>query len=259
MVSESSLRRYRTWYAKLLCFYPKRFHDRFGEGMQQTFHDLCRERLATGNGLLSFVLWIFFETTLGIVKENVMSILANHRNIVRILLVTMLILMVPLVSMQFSNEVNWDAFDFFVAATLLIGSGLIFDFIARRSRDAGYKTGVGVAVVSGLILVWMNLAVGLIGSEDHPANLMYFVVLLIGFVGAILVRFTARGMARVMSITAMAQALVPVIALMIWQPPLSIGVVLVFALSTVFAVLFAGSAFLFYRSSAKSTEVQPSL
>jgi hypothetical protein len=88
---------------------------------------------------------------------------------------------------------------------------------------------------------------------------MYFVVLLIGFAGAIFVRFTPRGMARVMSITAMAQALVPVIALIIWQPPLSIGVVMVFALSTVFALLFAGSAILFYRSSTKSEEVQPSL
>ncbi len=94
MASESSLRRYRNWYAKLLRLYPKRFQDRFREGMQQTFQDLCREKLETDESLLRLVTWIFFETVLGIVKENVMSILVSHKSVVRILLVTLIILLV---------------------------------------------------------------------------------------------------------------------------------------------------------------------
>ncbi len=49
-----------------------------------------------------------------------------------------------------------------------------------------YRFAVGVALAAAFLLVWMNLAVGLIGSEDNPANLMYFGVLAVGFIGAII-------------------------------------------------------------------------
>ena len=50
---------YRAVYAVLLRLYPRPFRKRFGEGMAQTFNDLCRERSAAKHGLLGFVLWIF--------------------------------------------------------------------------------------------------------------------------------------------------------------------------------------------------------
>ena len=59
----------------------------------------------------------------------------------------------------------------------------------------------------------MNLAVGIIGTEDNPANLMYGGVLAVGIVGAIIARFQPHGMARALVATALAQALVAVIAL----------------------------------------------
>jgi len=43
MATNVAGRRYRTWYAMLLRLYPRPFRERFGEGMAQTFHDLCRE------------------------------------------------------------------------------------------------------------------------------------------------------------------------------------------------------------------------
>ena len=224
--------------------------------MEQTFHDLCRERVEAGQGLAGFVIWMFCETSVGIARENAMSLLTRNRSIVRIVLATALILMVPLVAMLFTDEVAWGVMDFVAAAVLLIGSGLTFDLIARRSRHFAYRIGVGVAVATGLLLVWINLAVGIIGSEDHPANLMYFAVLLVGGIGGILARFQPRGMSRALFVTAVAQGLVPVLALAIWQPPLTIGVLKVFVLSTSFAVLFAGSAFLFRHASRDAAEVQ---
>jgi hypothetical protein len=97
----------------------------------------------------------------------------------------------------------------------------------------------------------MNLAVGLIGSEDHPANLLYAGVLAIGFIGAILARFRPSGMARTLFATALAQALVPVIAMAIWRPQISsVGPFLgMLAVNALFVVLFAASAMLFRRSS----------
>jgi hypothetical protein len=60
-------------YKKLLHFYPREFRGRLGESMEQTFHDLCQER-QTKPGWFSFVLWIFVETAVGIVREHVLLI-----------------------------------------------------------------------------------------------------------------------------------------------------------------------------------------
>jgi hypothetical protein len=72
MAYEHAFMRYRNLYAKLLCLYPKPYRERFGEGMEQTFNDLCREREEAGGGLFRFVLWAFVETSAGIIKENLM-------------------------------------------------------------------------------------------------------------------------------------------------------------------------------------------
>lgn len=71
MAYEHATARYRHGYAKLLRFYPKPYRECFGEGMQQTFNDLCRERYEAGDGLFSFVLWTFADTLAGIIKENI--------------------------------------------------------------------------------------------------------------------------------------------------------------------------------------------
>ena len=70
MVSEPLMRRYRNCYAKLLRLYPKPYRERFGEAMEQTFSDLCRERVKAERGLFGFALWIFLETSAGILREN---------------------------------------------------------------------------------------------------------------------------------------------------------------------------------------------
>jgi hypothetical protein len=71
MAYEQAATRYKRWYAKLLRFYPKPYRERFGEGMEQTFNDLCRERYKTGRGWLGFVFWMFTDTFAGIIKENI--------------------------------------------------------------------------------------------------------------------------------------------------------------------------------------------
>src|SRR6185503_8290739 len=96
MATNVAGRRYRTWYAMLLRLYPRPFRERFGEGMAQTFHDLCRERRDAGRGLFGLALWIFFETSVGIVRENTMSQLGKM--MLRVALGALALLMVPLVA-----------------------------------------------------------------------------------------------------------------------------------------------------------------
>ena len=61
----------RRFYKKLLRLYPKGFRDQLGESMEQTFNDLCREREEAGDGLFGFVLWVFADTLVGIIKEGI--------------------------------------------------------------------------------------------------------------------------------------------------------------------------------------------
>src|SRR5688572_24126048 len=80
MASESSIRRHRNCYTKLLRLYPRPYRERFGEGMEQTFNDLCRERIEAGKSLFSFALWTFFETFAGIIRENAAGIVRCSMN-----------------------------------------------------------------------------------------------------------------------------------------------------------------------------------
>ena len=96
---------------------------------------------------------------------------------------------------------------------------------------------------TALLLVWINLAVGIIGSEDNPVNLLYFWVLFIGIIGATIARLRPQGMARALFVTAFAQALVPVIVLIIGESPARSmqeppGVSGVLLLNAFFAILF---------------------
>ncbi len=61
----------RGFYKKLLRLYPRGFRDQLGESMEQTFNDLCREREEAGDGLFGFVLWVFADTLVGIIKEGI--------------------------------------------------------------------------------------------------------------------------------------------------------------------------------------------
>ncbi|MFQ5744874.1 MAG: hypothetical protein ACE5HV_14985 [Acidobacteriota bacterium] len=160
-----------------------------------------------------------------------------------------LILLLPLVAMQFTDEVNWDVADFAVFGALLVGAGVTYELAARMTGDTAYRSAVGVALAAAFILVWVNGAVGIIGSEDNDANLMYGGVLAIGIIGAIIARFQPHGMARALFATALAQALVAVIALIAGLGPPENGPLEIVALNGFFFALFVGSALLFQKAA----------
>lgn len=250
MNSERAMRRYRALYARLIRLYPETMRRRFAEGMEQTFHDLCRERQAAGGGLFAFVLGLFAETSVGIVRERMALLMPPQKNLLRLVLVTACILAVPMIAMQFSDEVNWNLLDFVVAGALLFGTGLGFELVVRKAGSTAYRVATGLTFATLLLLIWMNLAVGLIGSENNPANLLYLTVLCVAILGAFIARLRPRGMTRALYATALTQALVPVVALVIWRPLVGdgdavVGLTGVFLLNALFVVLFLGSGFLF--------------
>jgi hypothetical protein len=162
-----------------------------------------------------------------------------------------LILLLPLLAMLFTGEVNWSFFDFIVAWTLLFGAGFTYRMLLRKMDNYWFRVAVGVAVATALFLVWSNLAVGLIGSEDNPANWMFMGVLAVGFLGAIIARLQPKGMSRVLFAMAFSHVLIVVIALLarLDLSPES-SVVEILGVNGFFAVLWTGSALLF-RNAAR--------
>jgi hypothetical protein len=161
------------------------------------------------------------------------------------------LVLLPWVAMQFTSEVNWTLGDFVAAAVLLGGVGLAFEGAVRLSTSWLYRAAFGVALMSGLMLIWINLAVGIIGDEDNPANLMFAGVLALAAVGALVARFRAGGMALALAVTAAAQLLVGVVAVATGLTAPRSG--LIFLLNGFFVALWFASAWLF-RAAARNAD-----
>ncbi len=122
------------------------------------------------------------------------------------------LILTPLVAMQFTNEVDWDETDFIVAAIIFGIVGGLIEFAVRVSSNWYFRFGAIFAVLAGFMVVWSNLAVGMIGNEDNPVNLWFGAVLLIAILGAILSRFHSQAIAVAMLTAGLTQAAIGLFA-----------------------------------------------
>ncbi len=129
-------------------------------------------------------------------------------------LITTLILLVPLVAMQFTEEVQWSVSDFLVMGALLLGTGMILVRVLRQSAHIAYRAAMGLAIGATFLMIWANLAVGLISSGPNPGNLMYIGVIAVLLIGIYLSRFKVPALERVMFTTAFSLVLLAIIALL---------------------------------------------
>ena len=123
--------------------------------------------------------------------------------------------------------------------------------MSRQSSTTFYRLGIAVALFAGLFQIWMNLAVGIVGSEDNPANQGFFMVVATAAACAFTARLRADGMARAMVAVAGVQALLgaaiataPATVINDAKGPLGVAV-----LSGGFVALWLLAAFLFHRSA----------
>ncbi|HEU5342379.1 hypothetical protein [Edaphobacter sp.] len=209
MATNLADRRCRTWYAMLLRLYPQPFRERFGEGMSQTFHDLCRERRNAGRPLFWLALCIFVETSVGILRENTTRMSQLGKTMLRVALGALAVLMVPLVASRVVEGWNWPARAFVFVYVLFFATGMAYALIARKMGAWSYKAAVAVALVAGFALGWSNMVQ--VADSGHPENLVYYSVLAVGVVGALLARLEARGLARTLFVMAATLALIAVI------------------------------------------------
>jgi hypothetical protein len=244
MATNGAVRRYRAWYVMLLRLYPRPFRDRFGAGMAQTFHDLCREHTGAKRGLHRLALRTFFETSVGIVKENTTHMPQLIKTMLRVALGALVALMVPLVASRLVEGWNWSAGSFVFVYVLFFATGMAYALIARKMNAWAYKAGVGVALVAGFALAWSNMVH--VADSENPANLVYYSVLAVGAVGAWVARLEASGLARTSFAMAATLALIAVILPSGAPPDLARNMAIGHG---VFVTLFTASGLLFRHAT----------
>lgn len=162
-----------------------------------------------------------------------------------------LLLLLPLVAMQFGDEVNWTASDFVFAATLIGLTGGGFELMIRQSASRAYRAGAAAALLGAFALVWINGAVGIIANESNDANLWFAVVIMVAVMGSIMARFRPSGLSKTMIATAAVQAAIAVVALItdmgagehpMWRQQL-IGI------TAMFLTIWLASAALFHTAA----------
>lgn len=80
------------------------------------------------------------------------------------LAIAIIILFIPLIAMQFTNEVNWTLPDFVIAGLLLIGTGLLVEISILKVKKINYRILAIIVIVILFLLIWAELAVGIIGT-----------------------------------------------------------------------------------------------
>lgn len=83
------------------------------------------------------------------------------QNIIRIVLGTAFILLIPLVAMQFTDEVDWNLADFAVIGVLLLGTGFAYELVAKKIGNPTHRAIAGAVLVLAILIVWADLAVGI--------------------------------------------------------------------------------------------------
>lgn len=90
--------------------------------------------------------------------------ITQNKRFLGIVLGIALLLCIPLIAMQFSEEVEWSIFDFLVAGVLLFGTGLVAELVLRKVKNRNSRIGLIAIILLALFIIWAELAVGIFGT-----------------------------------------------------------------------------------------------
>lgn len=87
----------------------------------------------------------------------------DSKNIL-LLLSPLTVLLIPLIAMQFTNEVDWSLADFAMGAFLLLAASATALFILKSVQQKKYKVLLFIALFILFLLVWAEMAVGIFNT-----------------------------------------------------------------------------------------------
>lgn len=155
-----------------------------------------------------------------------------------------LVLLLPLIAMRFTAEVQWTGLDFVAAGVLLAALVGAFELVVRLTGDWMYRGAVVVAAGAAVVMLWAQGAVGLTGSENDLFNLLFLLPLLVGATGCLIAGFRAGGMSRTLWAMAAVQAATVVVGYAVTRDTDAV-------LMGLWVAAWALSAWLFGRSALK--------
>ena len=88
----------------------------------------------------------------------------KDKRLILIVLTSVILLLIPLIAMQFTDEVNWTLSDFVVAGALLLGTGLMCELVIRKVKKIKSRIAICLALLVVLLLIWAELAIGIFGT-----------------------------------------------------------------------------------------------
>lgn len=157
-----------------------------------------------------------------------------------------LLLLLPLIAMRFTSEVNWTAFDFAVFGAILAIAGAACEIAARTAGGWWSRAALGFTIAIAFFFVWVSLGVGIIGGDGDPANMLFLPVAATLLIGAIIARLKPSGMVVAMLGVILVHVLITAIAFALKlghgsnEPPKLLYV------NAFFIVLWLGCAFMFW-------------
>ncbi|MEY2776765.1 MAG: hypothetical protein RLY30_863 [Pseudomonadota bacterium] len=110
------------------------------------------------------------------------------------------------------GPMNWGIWDFLVFAGMLGLSWAGIRRVRQKPRPRPYTAAWASVIASLFFLVWANLAVGVIGSEDNPVNLLLFLPYVLVLISAYRGRGQPAVLARAAAWAAGMQLLLGVLA-----------------------------------------------
>lgn len=172
------------------------------------------------------------------------------KSLLNSLIVAISLLLIPFIAMQFTNEVEWSFSDFVMGGALIFATGMAYQFVRSKSEKLLYRIAFGITIFTSLLIVWSNLAVGIIGSEENPANLLYFIVVGLVGSGSFIAKFKAEKMYFVMLAVALTQLILTAIILFAFS---NINALEVIIINMFFVGSWITSAMLFKSFSNKES------
>lgn len=88
----------------------------------------------------------------------------KNKRLITLLAAAAVLLSIPFIAMQFTNEVDWKPLDFAIMGVLLFGTVSLFELVLRKVKSTNNRIIICGAVLLIFLLVWAELAVGIFGT-----------------------------------------------------------------------------------------------
>jgi peptidoglycan/LPS O-acetylase OafA/YrhL len=88
----------------------------------------------------------------------------KNKRLYAILFSVLVLLLIPFILMQFTNEVSWQLADFLIMGILLLVTGLLCELVLRRVKRLTTRIVLCGIILFALFLIWAEMAVGIFGT-----------------------------------------------------------------------------------------------